>query len=427
MSRHIHLVQTVHLSEVVHEQYIVGYPNLRSLVINIEDWDGQEMAIINIASLINLNPTIVNLCIEDFGESRYFWTIVSERLTQLQREPEVNNKTMDDKRPMDTFWDFCIRLESLKLSNLVIESLPTTASSSSSSPMNDWIFPCIRRLELNSVDGLNELEQLDLITRCPRLEDLTRTPVDGRPELSEQFGVLSAAGTWPRGPESSVHYTGQGPDVDSREGSCVYERVEYRSKAACQDIPALRHHFNTLTHLNIGSGNAVSCWMHQEILCSCPLLESFTGCRFYARGAVEGEAWVCLSIQVFKVHFVFGEHEDHLQPLIFERLSKLVRLRILGGEMYQTKAKGLDFRLTSGLGTLHTLGDLQELCFRQVQHLELEDLMWMIHHWPRLRVVAGGLIIDFAKSMALKRHLDEVCIDNVSAIEWGYRHSSESY
>lgn len=55
--------------------------------------------------------------------------------------------------------------------------------------------------------------------------------------------------------------------------------------------------------------------------------------------------------------------------------------------------RGLDFRLEAGLGQLAGLVRLERLDVEgiQQQQMGVEDVQWMLRHWPSLRMVEGDL------------------------------------
>ncbi|KAF9944422.1 hypothetical protein BGZ70_004667, partial [Mortierella alpina] len=68
---------------------------------------------------------------------------------------------------------------------------------------------------------------------------------------------------------------------------------------------------------------------------------------------------------------------------------------------------GLDMRLRSGLGQLKTLRKLRMLRFTGLeQHMEQEDVAWMVEHLPELRVVQGRLHSDGCLEAALGARLE---------------------
>ncbi|KAI8605593.1 hypothetical protein EDD21DRAFT_349883 [Dissophora ornata] len=95
-------------------------------------------------------------------------------------------------------------------------------------------------------------------------------------------------------------------------------------------------------------------------MCSCSALKKVIGGGVLAKDVVEGKPWVCLSLKCLSICFMFSDKEQHLQPLIFERLAKLTRLEHLCsgavGRSFQKKYPvPLQLRLQSGLNILSGL------------------------------------------------------------------------
>ncbi|KAF9207783.1 hypothetical protein BGZ59_010963 [Podila verticillata] len=151
----------------------------------------------------------------------------------------------------------------------------------------------------------------------------------------------------------------------------------------------------TLTALDLNKCFRVSSKHTQKILTSCPNLE-------YC---------VLLGLHVADI---FGlpridlpDREEDASPVVhaqvFARLAKLTRLQKLnvgnsGGlrfhEINQAgwRKDGLDCRLSSGLGALASLTQMQEFSMVGLhQQLEVQDVVWMTHHWRGLQRVTGSL------------------------------------
>ncbi|KAF9361591.1 hypothetical protein BGX34_007051 [Mortierella sp. NVP85] len=167
---------------------------------------------------------------------------------------------------------------------------------------------------------------------------------------------------------------------------------------------ALSFHFNTLVRLNIQGSNPDISAMTRAVLCSCPKLKYLESGNISARDIVQDEPWVCQSLQELVVGLRVGETEQDLQPLIFERLSSLVRLKILS--MYKPWDDNCDegvlnFRLDCGLGQLVTLKELALIAFpdsksgTMMQRLEMEDVEWMMNYWKNLKDVPNMKISEY--------------------------------
>ncbi|KAG0260011.1 hypothetical protein BG011_002181 [Mortierella polycephala] len=113
--------------------------------------------------------------------------------------------------------------------------------------------------------------------------------------------------------------------------------------------------------------------------------------------------WVCLGLK--RLHLILtGDHEDiwlnpSLQQSVFLQLGRLHELETLSlGHcvlwMYENgfSHHGLNFTLEAGLSKLSGLHKLEELNIEGIyQQMTERDVVWMLDHWPRLRVVEGEL------------------------------------
>ncbi|KAF9937111.1 hypothetical protein BGZ65_001789 [Modicella reniformis] len=429
LQRHSHLVKTVHISRQSHKQYTIRYPNLRSLnlmegywymLCHVQVQEDQEEETDDavekkFTALITLNPTIIRLNITNLPwyYSADFWTAVSEGLPHL-RELSVAMSTIQDESSICAFWSTCVRLETIDFNDSTIPSFATIT--------NDMTFASIRKLHLMFVRVLDVEEQLDLITRCQNLEDLLWAPVlsEGTEvAMSDKFKIIAEAGTWPKLTALSVYFQMQDKDLASilESRTTPLRKFEFQGAAYGTSTPPfhctyriIHRHFHTLVHLDIRYTTALTSPMHQEILSSCPSLDWFSGGDFAARDALDGEPWVCQWIRTFRVHFVFEDHEQHLQPLIFKRLSKLFRLEDLGGGFDNRETRGLDFRLSSGLGALSTLTRLRDVHVGVMQSVGFDEIEWAIVHWTERRQLFGSINADEAITIALKQRLRESII-----------------
>ena len=105
---------------------------------------------------------------------------------------------------------------------------------------------------------------------------------------------------------------------------------------------------------------------------------------------------------------MFSDTEQHLQPLIFERLAKLTRL----GYVYSGTARAsfqkkypvpLQFRLQSGLDALSGLWRMNYFnASGRSQSLGEDELRWMLIHWKELMTVSAFVDIDGGTKIELE-------------------------
>ncbi|KAF9346833.1 hypothetical protein BGX34_003587 [Mortierella sp. NVP85] len=310
-----------------------------------------------------------------------------------------------------TFWEACKNLDSLGMWNTWIEGefIPVPES---------VVFNRLRRLDMDR-GAWTGWRALDLVAHCPKLESF---PLDGK-AFSSRILVNRPirVDCWPdaqalllaRNPgdtELASIFEGIGNCC----GSITHFELSYCSLGP-QAIRALGFHFGSLVDLRLGSQTSVNSAAILEVLCSCPMLESLKAGRIRARDIAERGPWVCQQLLQLQICFGFGDTELHLQRLVFERLSALVRLKFLDMRRpADWHDRVLDFRLEYGLGQLESLQDLLVLQFsdgmviKQTQRLGMEDIEWMVRNWKKLKDITGKLNrdqeINYQLKSVLKSH-----------------------
>jgi len=315
------------------------------------------------------------------------------RLRSLELEQADIRSNAESK-----FWESCKRLESLCLRKV-------TFNGGSMSIHRDAVFERIRNLALDQQQMNWDL--MIVAFHCPMLETLEwKAPsfivriLIHRPLQMDRWDIIRGlATTFYLGPESGLQ-----SDWDSlwaalidAIGHCfgsITHFVLCYGTFGPQSPKALSFHFNTLVRLDIQSSNPNISAMTRAVLCSCPKLEHLFSGNISARDIVQDGPWVCQSLRALRVGFRVGETEQDLQPLIFERLSSLVRLEMLSTDMPSSNdCDGvLNFRLDCGLRQLAILKKMTWVSFGiMAQRLEMEDVEWMINNWKNLKAVKGTL------------------------------------
>ena len=152
------------------------------------------------------------------------------------------------------------------------------------------------------------------------------------------------------------------------------------------------------------------------MLCSCPTLEILRVTEgVSAREITEGGPWVCQRLRELEICICVQDTERDLQPLIFERLSTLVRLARLDMGVDDDDMDGrdaLEFRLNCGSEHLVSLKELRVQGFNYlptnmyVQRLGTQDIEWMVNNWETLEGIHGYLNYDYMVNVQLKNILD---------------------
>jgi hypothetical protein len=155
--------------------------------------------------------------------------------------------------------------------------------------------------------------------------------------------------------------------------------------------------FSTLRVLEAATDTNIKLPFAQVVMSSCPLLEKLKAPLVDALVVTEGKPWVCLRLKVLELAFCFDPPSTvgHLQPLIFDRLSKLTRLeelRMTGPDRQYEPCGRVDLRLASGLDKLSTLWLLRSIDLLNVfQCLGDAEVDWISEHWKCLTLFRGRL------------------------------------
>ncbi|KAF9159039.1 hypothetical protein BGX20_003123, partial [Mortierella sp. AD010] len=309
-----HVIDLTIISAYRLERYTT-FPNLHTLELRFDENKYLNLCRSNPARLIALNPSLVCLSISvdcERNTDKRLWKAISSlpRLKQL----ELFGVGLGSDE-MDMFWEAFSKLQDVSLRSV---EFPDDGMQ-----LEERSFSRIRKL---SIDVIHK-EDIGIIRRCTNIEDLEwDTRFDDN--IHDALADVIEQGSLPKLERLRVHCD------DERTTDKNLERIIggmqkikslslSRTGFGLHSFQALRRHFSTITDLNLYSNGSVTSVMNQELLCSCPLLEKFQGKYLFAKDAVEGGEWACLSLKILKVEFRFEESEQDLQPLIFGRLSSL--------------------------------------------------------------------------------------------------------
>ncbi|KAF9109956.1 hypothetical protein BGX27_006953 [Mortierella sp. AM989] len=401
--QHHDLVEDLEIHNNLLAAYTITYPKLHTLkLVQSSSWDTMNNSKGDPVKLISANPSLVHLSLASFEgyPSAPFWTAVSS-LPRL-KTIKLRNVTMGDKANLETFWVACQNVDGLSLSRMRLTD--SNLELSGTLP-----FQRIQALELE-IDG-DQMMQLSLIRQCPHLEDLTWHP-RGDTTVLGLFAQDVKQGLWPKLTRLSLFH-----DVPDALSASIIDSIKKLDRLDMNtggfgllSFQALRRHSNTLVKLNLGRCTDVKSQLLNEVMCSCPHLKEFIGHHLIAQDVVDGDPWVCLSLEVLVTCFLFGHLEQDLQPLVFDRLSRLVHLKVLqiGDTTPWTTIHfqgALDLRLVSGLGALAKLKNLKHLDINNTtQRIGKEEVRWMLANWRKLETLDGLLSKGHALCKVLQKH-----------------------
>ncbi|KAF9351402.1 hypothetical protein BGX34_000580 [Mortierella sp. NVP85] len=393
VSNHRRLVRVLYVDGPFKEDKMCTHPNLRKLEImfdgKIFDWD-----------LAAKTPLLEHLLLSEIE-------MVPRCLQRLSflRSLVLHDVTIQD---VPGFWEACKHLESLSMYNIRFPSgfVPVPA---------DTLFARLHTLSIGYIRRWRYSQQLAMILHCPKLESFEWNPPQFRVQIWIQQPIHG--GRW--SPLDNLSIPGRPSDAEwalaldiigSYLGKFTFLDL-HSGTFGSETIKALAPHFSSLVrvHLINATSSAV-----RDVLCSCPMLENLSASDIFAQDIAEGGVWVCRQLRKLTLCFCFKETEQDLQPVVFERLSALVGLRILdmGGPCNEDN-NVLEFRLDCGLAQLASLKELRALGFchemygiEQVQRLGANDIGWMMDNWKNLKGICGCLNRDPEVHARLKDQIE---------------------
>ena len=231
------------------------------------------------------------------------------------------------------------------------------------------------------------------MSRCPKLAVL-RWRGEYRRDSYDLVERI-AAKTWPH--LHSVSFERQEiPKDDLVRIMSSLQRMTCLEADCISVIPSgtmdlLRPHFAILTNLKLEPYAEPS--IAQEILSSCPLLESFSFDLVDATAVAKGKPWVCTRLRFLAMHFRFDPLTiSEIQPRVFEQIARLYRLGFLWlcyGYKPPPFQTTVDLRLENGLDKLSTLRSLRHIIFRSsIQKMGEREIKWMLKHWTSLENIS---------------------------------------
>ncbi|KAF8940696.1 hypothetical protein BGZ58_005232 [Dissophora ornata] len=366
-----------------------------------------------------------------------------------------------NQRDMEAFWEACSKVETLHLICPALFSLRFGFKTGLTTRV-PVLLPKLRHLKMEGIDGISNVEQLQVVMRAPNLCSLDWTaamdpespqfPQDAYQEMMSrracpQLKDLAISEIFMSDDNIALALNAMTTAEGLRLGWCGFAENGFRSL-----IP---RHSKTIRVLELAQAYDMTSAMVQEILCSCPLLEVVRLDRIQGTELVQfeqGEAafdpkngdvpkatvgrdWVCLGLKSLSMSFDLSASNsdatrDHIASDIstddedprrkqyeleqyhaFRQISRLSRLETLDfGDMNTGRpkpaAQNLDLRLRERGGGLQALASLRKLkllrFFYTSQELGEEEIDWMVDHWPRFYMLLGYLHPDGERDRELR-------------------------
>lgn len=391
-----HLVRRLYHGEILpREYYNITFPNLDNLKLWVSPEDPlKEEAGPRWSCFLALNPSVCEIRIFT-GASfclRELWdTIIAS--PHSHKRLMINGRDLtpiSQQTSVSTFWQACTRFEEIEYHGR--ERLPLEG-------FEGMDFSRIRRFHYSPVDNVAEPLRLDWIGKLHNLRHFQYSPEYNNPLPLHNVAVLAAMSAWPLLESLELGST-SGSDGDFaillhhlpplRQWSLETGDFGPASFTRLRD-----RHFNSLTTLCMSSVTTFTSPMALETLSGCPNLEVFKArCISLEDLRQFPQPWICHRLRQLKVFFAASMEDSKADTaMLFRQLSRLELLEhidnnpdyISGTNNSLIRRPAPQWRLDHGLAQLSTLSRLILFRSKYTEHdMRLEDVQWMVHHWPRL-------------------------------------------
>ncbi|KAF8927931.1 hypothetical protein BGZ58_010015 [Dissophora ornata] len=401
----------------------------------------------DVADMILRNPTLTHLSLERVAvpdsianSSVRLWRAVAElpHLESLRVSRQRIGSSIDE---VYAFWDACARPKTLSLSLISYEyhRCPTARRVRGS-----YMLTAISSRAFSQTQELSILQcrfslflQTLLIKKCQRLKTLKWMPLSEvygtRTPLKLVFSSVLSERQQEQRLASSTSSELLPTDLDLSQtmdleeayasviracsGMPVEELVVADLEFGTSSIGALEEHLPTLRHVDLGGCSGVTSPLVLHFLKSCPRLENFAAHQLCSVDILcdgDDEVWACeRTLRRLRVHIDVGDVGGDTGPneLILKRLGRLQALELL--DVVKQPHQLLKFQLSEGLWRLGGLKRLRVLSIRDCA-LSLEDVEWMVKHWPLLQCMDGPPVLDEQAEGYLRRRGIGVVADEVN-------------
>ncbi|KAG0265598.1 hypothetical protein BG011_004389 [Mortierella polycephala] len=411
------------------------YPRLERLSIISDAESGARYVASGalLSDLLDLNPTIMTLEMNDIEPSDFVWDMSSiDTLPCLKQLDIYDSIFPKEKTALQSLYRTCCRLHTLAFHYTPIPQSFIDICSS-----DIYALKGLRKLELDVPESPNIHHQLQFIQLCIGLVSLDWTLSCDVDAVILDSMTCSLAELWPTLERLKLRNS----EISDKNLASILACMK-RIKAldvrltgfGDLSFQVLRPHFGTLEELELVQCVGVTDAMICEILQSCPKLRELILGRVRVRElgllSPQSRPWKCLSLRRLQLEFVFesrastpsslpttedkgSKEEGCLMQLVYERLSHLTQLEVLnvghdlldGGEatLPGSSEGHLQFNLSKGLGQLCRLKRMWLVNTNETrQDMNKQDVEWMLEHWKGFKEFYGSANEDPEINRALK-------------------------
>lgn len=411
---HARKVQSIKLSGPLPAKYFaISFPHLTVLklkVISTNDGSAERNSEqeSNWARVIRLNPTIRDIEVllrhNAGGQSTEIWDAISETLQRPQRLKVWGPSNMPkfSGEVQKSFWRAVGRFEELDYNSSVDQMTINT---------HNWVV--LTGLQGLSYKGTTSygyaLLHLELFEKFRGLRRFSWSLNGGGFPYKEFIQCLMRS-AWPLLDDLALENVYQ---TDTNFALVMHRLPPLKrlSLGVALFGPLCFGHlkkrqFATLRTLDLTTCENFTSPMALEVLQGCPHLEDFMGRRISMEDLLvtSHRPWICHGLKRLGIHF-----DNDLAPgdaldankVVLEHLSRLTSLVDI--DMVLDGAQGLEcsnvracrWRLDAGLDQLKTLTQLRTIRFDDsVTYMRVEDVQWIVDHWPSLEVLQGYISLD---------------------------------
>ncbi|KAF9547309.1 hypothetical protein EC957_008658 [Mortierella hygrophila] len=407
LKAHAHLVHDLsYEGHLQGEYYNISFPRLTSLYLWANEIKSSSQALdADWSILVMLNRTVrdidisayIPICLVDVWDAIVTSLYCPRRLTISGKYLSVIMNDEDTR----AFWRACGRFEEINYKG--------RDQAATSRGFVDYDYSQLKRLRYKATEFASHAQgQIDWVGKCYNLTQF-RWEYSKRLIPLQRFADLAQMSTWPLLEDICI---GRTSGTDEQLG-VIFGHLpplkHWKLKSGCFGPLAFDQlrgrHFDSITTLRMPKVDTFTSRMALETLSHCPQLEVFEARRISLEDiCLSPRPWVCRRLRRLVAFFTMASNQsDGAETLFFEQLSRLEQLEdidvsqapLLGSDYKAIFEPAPQWRLDHGLSRLSTLSRLRRFkCDHGMQDMRVEDVEWMLVHWPSLRMFSWRVSLD---------------------------------